>query len=393
MAIVVGALITLVLLGGLTALVLKLSQPAARRVWLIVFSVLLASSVAYMDAHAFLAKWAFKGDHPRDGLIAMVEATASRPFVYRRLAPEVVGAVTRFAMARLPERAFEYFEESSRLHRYKGDWSGQESWDRRKAVAFHAAYFLVAVSFFGAVLAGAALWQVVRQCSWFEAICTASVAMCFAPLMFVGGGYIYDAPELMLWTALLWVALRGFWFGAPALFALMLLNKESAILVLPALAALLYLQNGWVFAAKWLALLGAIGVGWSLYVRAKYAGNPGDSMELHLPGNLEFWANPKHYLLLAPLYSPALPSPRGANLVLLLLVALPLRFGWRTLRRDLRWATGLTAAILIPLLITSCFRDEVRNLSLLFPLLFVAVAQGVHELLQGARSPLTAESK
>lgn len=382
--------VTLLLLVGIVALVAKLSQTAAKRLWLVAFTVLLASAVAYMDAHAFLAKWAFKGDHPRDGLVAMVDATASRPFVYRRLAPEVIGFVTNTAMAKLPDRAFEFFEQGSRLYRYKGDWSGKESWDRRKAVAFHVAYFLVAGSFFLALLAGAALLQVVRQCSWLEAVCTAAAAMCFAPLMFVGGGYLYDAPELMLWTALLWIAFKGWWFASPVLFALMLLNKESAILVLPALIPILHRQGGWKLAAKWGALLGAIGVAWSIYVRLRYAQNPGDSMEMHLLGNLEFWGTPTNYFLLSPMYSPALPSPRGANVVLLLLVALPLRFGWFALRQDVRWATGITAGILIPLLIASCFRDEIRNLSLLFPLLFVAVTQGVHELVKSQRASAAA---
>lgn len=383
--------VTLLLLAGLVALILKLSQNAAKRLWLFAFTVLLASAVAYMDAHAFLAKWAFKGDHPRDGLVAMVEATASRPFVYRRLAPEIVGFATQAAMAKLPEGAFVFFEEGSRLHRYKGDWSGRESWDRRKAVAFHIAYFLVAGSYFVALLAGAALLQVLRQCSWLEAVCTAAVAMCFAPLMFVGGGYMYDAPELMLWTALLWIALKGWWLASPVLFALMLLNKESAILVLPALIPILHRQGGWKLAALWGGILGAIGVAWSVYIRMKYAQNPGDSMEMHLFGNLKFWGSPKSYFLVSPMYSPALPSPRGANVVLLLLVALPLRFGWSVLRQDVRWATGIMAAILIPLLIASCFRDEIRNLSLLFPLLFLAVTQGVHELLK-QQSPSAAAS-
>jgi hypothetical protein len=388
MAVAIGAVITLLLLAGLAALIVKISEKAARRLWLIAFTALLGSAVAYMDAHAFLAKWAFKGDDPRDGLVALVDATAFRPFVYRRLAPEIVDKVTDVALATLPERAFAYFEQGSRLHRYKGDWTGQESWDRRKAVAFHVAYFLVAGSFFGALLAGAALLQVVRQCSWLEAVCTASVAMCFAPLMFVGGGYIYDAPELMLWTTLLWVALRGWWFLAPALFALMLMNKESALLVLPGLAPILYRQKGWVFAAKWLVPLGIMGVAWSIYVRMKYAHNPGGSMENHLLGNLEFWGNPRNYVLLSPMYSPALPSPRGASLLLLFVVALPLRFGWRALRQDLRWATAIMAGILIPLLITSCFRDELRNLSLLFPLLLLALTQGAHELAR-PQQPMT----
>jgi hypothetical protein len=387
MAVAVGAVVTLLLLSGLAALIVKLSETAARRLWLIGFTVLLGSAVAYMDAHAFLAKWAFKGDDPRDGLLALVESTAYRPFVYRRLSPEIVDKVTDVALAKLPERAFEYFEKGSRLHRYKGDWTGYESWDRRKAVMFHVAYFLVVGSFFGALLAGAALLQVVRNCSWLEALCTASVAMCFVPLMFVGGGYLYDAPELMLWTALLWVGLRGWWFLSPVLFVLMLLNKESALLVLPGLAPILYFQKGWKYAAKWLVPLGILGVAWSLYVRMKYAHNTGGSMENHLLGNLEFWGNPRNYVLLSPMYSPALPSPRGANLLSLFIVAIPLRFGWRALRQDLRWATGIMAAILIPLLITSCFRDELRNLSLLFPLLFLALVQGAHQLARPETAP------
>jgi hypothetical protein len=385
---VVAALITLALLAGFALLIVKISRANARRLWLVMFTIVLGSGVAYMDAHSFLAKWAFKGDNPRDGLIALVEGSAARPFVYRRLAPELVGVVTRAALPRLPASALDYLESGSRLARYRGDWTGHESWDRHKAVAFHVAYLLVALSFFGTLLAGAALLQAVRRCSWLEAVVTSSIGMCFVPLMFVGGGYIYDAPELMLWTTLLWVAVRGWWGLSPLLFVLMLANKESAILVLPALAPLLFWQRGWSiergwrFVAVWLGVLGTIGIAWSLYVRMKYAQNPGGSMEFWLPGNLKFWGNPLHYFMLGPMYSPVLLSPRGANFGLLLIALLPLRFGWNAIRQDMRWAMGIAAGILVPLLITSCYHDEIRNLSLLFPLLFVGVTQGMHELLR-----------
>jgi hypothetical protein len=70
---------------------------------------------------------------------------------------------------------------------------------------------------------------------------------------------------------------------------------------------------------------------------------------------------------------------------MLLLVFLPFRFAWPMLRSDVRWATVLLTVVLVPLFIANCGQDELRNLSLLFPMWFVIGVCGVQALFLSAQ--------
>jgi hypothetical protein len=378
---VILLMVTVALIGGLASMVARMSLQASRKVWLVAFVLVVGGGVTMMVAHSFVAKWAFKGDSTRDGLESMIEGTASRPFVYRRLAPDLVGAASHVALEQLPPRAIEYLVEKSSLKRYRIEWGGIEEWTPRKAVEFHVAYALVWCALFGLLLAGAALVHVVRRCSALEAIVTSMLGVALMPLLLVGGGYLYDAPELLLWTTLLFVTLRGWFVLTPFVFVLMLANKESALIAVPALFPLFLQRTGMSRALIWTAVLGALGVLWLVYVRSKFAACAGQPMESWFRSNLEFWTNPTSYFKAGQLFSPGLLSPEGANVLVLLFVLLPVRFGWPATSTDIRRATVITAAILLPLFITSSRLDEIRNLSILFfPLLFVIVVEGVHAM-------------
>jgi hypothetical protein len=175
-------------------------------------------------------------------------------------------------------------------------------------------------------------------------------------------------------------AIRGWLTAVPVLFALMMVNKESALIAIPALFAIIASQRGPRAAALWSAGLGVLGLAWLFHVRAAYANAPGTPRESWFWVNMDFWSNPRSYFMFTQAFTPALPSPRGANLLLLVLLAIPLRFGLPLVPRATRLAAIFTALILAPLFITSCYRDEVRNLSLLFPLLYVVASEGVSAL-------------
>ncbi len=389
------ALITLGLLAGLAFAWARISADRAKKIWLLAFVLVVDGGMTTMTAHSFLARWGFRGDDARCGLEGLIDGTAARPFVYRRLAPELIGAATNVVVSHVSPAKLEAFAEASPLKRYRVDQGpprGLESWTPRKAVAFQLAYVLVWFSLFGTTLAAAALIQTVRRCSWFEALATATLATALVPLMFVGGGYVYDAPELLIWTALLTVVLRGWTWASVPLFALMLFNKESALIGLPALAVIFWQQRGLVWAAAWSGGLGLLGVAWFFYVRHLFVALPGQPMESWLSLNLHFWTDPRSYFKVGQFFAPGLPSPRGANLLVLVLVFLPFKWGWRDTPRTVRAATLATACVLVPLFIKSCYMDEIRNLSLLFPLFYVITVYGVHTLLQRPDESATAHS-
>jgi hypothetical protein len=376
----VNALAVAAIALGIFFIVDRLAVPARRRVWLVCLTLTLGGGVTMMTAHAFVARWAFNGDNPRLGLFMMMDGTAYRPFVYRRLTPEIVRAATDFALPRLPPRAIDYLLKDSPLRRYRGEYGGivDESWNPRKAVAFHIAYWIIWLAMFGTLLVGAALCATVRRCTPLEAIVTASLCMCLLPLLFFGGGYVYDAMEFFFWTSLLLLVLRDLLIPVPLLFALMLMNKESALLGLPALVVLIANRRGKRQALLWGAALGILGIGWLWFVRTRYAGQPGQPMEFWLGSNLAFWGNASSYFLVTQNFSPGLLATRGANVVLLLLLLIPLRAGWGRVPPQFRWATVLQGAILFPLFVANGYRDEIRNLALLFPFLLIIAIEGVH---------------
>jgi hypothetical protein len=372
--------ITVALLGGLAWAVARMSLPTARRLWLVAFTLVLGGGVTAMVAHSFVAKTAFKGDSTLYGLQHMIDGDAYRPFVYRRLIPDLIGEVSRVVLPRLPESAIRYVVDASPLKRYRHDYHGLESWDAKKAVEFHVAYVVVWLALFGTLLAGAALLKSVRRCSTMEALATSMLGVALIPLMFVQGGYLYDAPELLFWTSLLVAARRGWLVLTPFIFLLMVANKESALVAVPALFPIFLGRTTPTRALAWTAGLGAIGVFWLFFVRSRFAGCAGQPMESWFWTNLEFWSNPASYFKASQLYSPGLLTPQGGNILLLFFAFFPVRFGWPLVPPDIRWAAVIMTVILVPLFITSCYMDEVRNLSFLFPLLFVIDVQGVHAL-------------
>jgi hypothetical protein len=371
-----AGMLTLALLGGLGFFVARLQSSTARSVWLIAFTVVVAGGVTMMVSYAFITRWGIRTDSPRDGLWAMMDGGASRPFVFRRLAPDIVRLVTHFVENGLPKRPVDSFLGTSML---MSVYCGQVL-TRHEKIAIHVAYYVVWLAWLGTVVAGAALLRSVRACSWFEGLMTASLAVCLVPVTVTNGGYIYDSVEVFLWTALALCITRRWLLAVPPLFAAVLINKESALAAVPALFPLFahYLERK--KAAAWTVFLGAMAVAWLFFIRHKYAGNQGDAQEWSIGSNLAFWSRPSSYFKLAPMFAPGLPAPRGANIAILLLLLVPIRFGWKHVRRDVRLATMSVAVVMLPLMVVSGCMDETRVLGPLFPFVFIVCSEGLNRL-------------
>src|SRR5450631_2404997 len=373
----------LVFLGALFFAVARASARTARIVWLTVFAVVLGSAVTMMGAHAFLSKWSFRGDSTRYGLLQLIDGTAERPFVFRRLAPDIVGYAADMAQEHLSRATLDGLINTSRLVHYRG-FTGidVESWSERKAVAVHVAFILFWSCLFGTYFVGIALLLTVGKCSTLEAIVTSAIGLALVPLMFVEGGYLYDASELLLLSTVILLAFRGYYLLLPPLVLLMAINKESALLAVPPLFPIIARRSGWKIAGVVTGLLTLVGLAWFLYIRARYAASPGMDRETWIAYNFAFWTNLKNYFRFNGLYSPVLPAPRGANVIILLLLSFPLLKGWAVSRSDVRLATIISAAIAVPLFLTSCYGDEIRNLSMIFPYLFLICTSGVREMMK-----------
>jgi hypothetical protein len=380
---ILATLCSALVLAGVAMFVHKVSLKRASLLWFVLFTGIAGGGVAAMTTHAYLQRWGIRHDVRRDGLWSLMDGTANRPFVFRRLAPDFVQVATQLTEAVVPPAQVDDISRKS----YLVESYGVPSWDRRKVIAFHWATLLVWFCYFASVVAGAFLLRSVTQISRFVAVLAGVVAVGLLPLtMSVVGGYIYDAPELLLWTLLLALTIRGHYRLLLPLFVAMAFNKESALVAVPPLFVIMLKRSGLRVALVWSALFGAVALAWLLFVRARYNTVPGEAQYNLLSGNLIFWSNPTSYFKFAPLFGPGIFFPRGANVLVLLFLALPLRFGWRSLPLELRWAMAICALEIVPLFIVSGAIDEIRALALLFPFIFVTAVLGVRTML--AHSPV-----
>ena len=373
---------SVVLIFGVFWLVCRPRATSARALWLVSFSVVVAGGISMMVAHSFVARWGIRTDPPRDGLWAMMAGTADRPFVFRRLAPDIVRAATALTESGPPRRIADAYLANSKLLQV---YSSQVM-TRSQAVALHFAYLLVWISWWGATIVGAALLRSVRRCSWLEGLTSACLAICLVPLTFAAGGYLYDSVELLLATALVLCISENWLWLLPLLFGAMLVNKESALAFVPALFPLFARHLGKKAALTWCLALSAVAVLWLSFIRHKYAACHGTEQAWLIGSNLNFWSTPASYLKFAQLFSPGLLAPRGGNILILVLLLVPLRFGWRNLRQDIRHGTVLGALVMVPLFLLSGCLDETRVLCPLFPFMFVACSEGVNRLFSESAS-------
>jgi len=372
----VALVISAMLLVALCFLVSRVSPEKARKLWLVCFALVLVAGITAMVSHSFVARWGIRPGNDRDGLPAMMNGTAARPFVYRRLAPDAIRLATDFVSSKLPaSEVDDGLKTSTLLLLYK---PGELS--RYEQIAVHCALTLVWFALFATVVAGADLLRATLDSSWLEGLVSAALAITLLPVTLGNGGYVYDSVELLCFTLLILCIVRGWFVAVIPVFILLLLNKESALASVPGMFPLFAARLSRRSAVVWTALLAMLALAWVWFIRERYAANTGSPQEWALVSNLRFWSRPTSYFKFATLHSPGLLTPRGGNIAILLLLLVPLRFGWSTLKPELKQALLISLGCMLPLFLLSGCMDETRALGPIFPLVFVAAVQGVKTL-------------
>jgi hypothetical protein len=338
-------------------------------------------------AEIFLREWAFRGDHSRFSLERLVDGTAHRPYVYRRLAPIAVRVVSAAVVRVGPPQLLERMERDSPLLRFRDRW---ETWNRRKAILFHSAWLVVFASLLGSAFAA----RLLLRSAGFpgEGAFTdyaPAIGLLLLPLSFLKGGYVYDAPELFLLLLATAFLLRSAWFAYYVVFALATLNKESAVFLVAGLCAVHLGRLPWRRLATHVGLHAVIGGAILVAVRYHFRDNPGPGVEYWLPTNIRFWIDPMSYLSFVPVAAPLVRVPRGANVILLFLLGMGVFYRWTARPRWLRRLTLTMAAVNLPLFLLFALKDEFRALGGMFPSLFVTVCDGVARLYGGPAASAT----
>jgi hypothetical protein len=292
----------------------------------------------------------------RATLEGMVRGTAYRPYVYRTLTPRLVGALDSLLPAGVRTSADSLIQRKPAL-RERWRWpAAHGTWFAWNFVIQWCALVLFASSFERLANAAVALGgDVPRLAS--AAFALAEIALAGVPLHFGFQNFVYDFPELALFTLALALLAERRWIPYLAAFTLALINKETSVLLCGVFVIWAWDRMPRARLAAWVAVQGVIAAGVLLAIRTAYAHAPGEPLEFHLARNLH--------------YHPALRQLRhDAIYAAFWIVALT----GAALQRRVAIAALFVGAVLLGFMLFFGFFGEYRDFYEVYPLAALLVA-------------------
>lgn len=327
-------------------------------------------SSAVLDA--FVEQWAL-GDRWRPSRLSRtLDFETPRPIVYRVLTPWIVNGVS----ALLPEAMRTALAERARnlRRRYPGLREGND-------VEYGVAYYLTFLALLGTLLVWRANLLVLDRGSPLLAGAAPPLAMLAWPLAFMEGGFLYDAPELLLVSLALGFFLRSRWLGFYAVLPLCVLNKEADV-VLPIwfVAAYLIDRDRRSLVRHGLISL-AVAAPPFLLVRWWFRDAPALPITPRLWRlHLDFLLEPSTYWSWFEPYASHVRLPQGFNVFNLLVLAAIVVLAARARRLHLVLAIfAVTVLVFLPFFLIYGYRDEIRVFAPAFPALVLLAAHGLRE--------------
>jgi len=326
-----------------------------------------------------MARWGFREDaEGMFGFETMLAGEAARPWAYRVLVPDLVTATANVVPASAKEYLAPYLMKASgvRARYFKGT---PARWTLNFAFAYHIAIGLIFLCLFFHLL----LLRTLAPGFGVRNVALRDLGpICYAvilPLVFLQGAYLYDFPELFILAACVWAAAV---YPPLLLLALPLAvaNKESAILMPLLILARYWGDDGINIPRRKLWWLGsasivAAAVFWT--IKISVSGHRGGSVEFYLFENLKFWSDPRSYVGFSAILAAGVPVPKLHTALVCVPATVLWWAGWKSAKRDLRWTLATALAINLPLVIALADRDELRNFSLSFLVLYMLALCGV----------------
>jgi hypothetical protein len=335
------------------------------------------------------------GNRERDlSLVAMMDGTAPKPFVYRSAFPKAV----KWVVEQLPEatraRLYRHIAEHDSLHDTYFKDLPDAAWTPVTAPVYRVAYFGVLLSAFLSLLI---VYKMARSFGLsFGRALGFLVAFSFVySLTFEVAGYYYDFIELLGVLSACFFTLKRRLVLATVSIALFSLNKETFFLVPLALFFLLDRAMPLKTRLGWTGLQLALCIATRLYIMHGYDANGGAFVEQHLWSNLRFWVNPMSYLKFHRLFAGN-PTPGVQTPLVLIPLAVFFRAAWRRSPAAYRRYLLASALPLAPLFIFFGFEDEFRALALAFPALVLIALHGATsfgEIFEPTPRPATLTSR
>lgn len=336
------------------------------------------SAAAYSS---FFAKWGFCGTTESGDcmLQQMIEGTARRPWVYRRLLPELASWLDSHMPGSIHGYLLQALQNGNLGLHYASPIAATAE-APEMLLTFYCIYVLSLLAFFGAALL---LWRIGTHLTS-DKVASALAALIFVlafPIFLTVGGNFYDFTELFFFALASWIALTQMPYWLILLAPVATYNKESFFFFLVTLYPVLVARFGWRRSAGWLSVaVLASGVAY-WWVKSRYIGNPGGMVEFHLSDHIEYFRRFRHYGQFEFQYG--MLAPRGFNIINILLVVLLVRSGFKRLPTAMRRQIQLALVINVPLFLLFCYPGELRNLSMLYLGLVAMLACALSHWLSG----------
>lgn len=367
---------------------LKLAAPGVTYLTMLLLLYAIAASQAVWS---FSYKWTTIVEHPEYSLEKIMSGEWPKPYAFRLLMRNAVN----FATDRVPETiAVPWIERSRQALEATQGASYASMLDDRLVLAYAIILTSGFIFLFLSLILLRRISRIVYSITPVTRVLLDFSPIAFALLLTISyrahNGYIYDYFELFIFLSYIFLVLTRRTSLSLLVLALAIVNKETSVLFPLFGAAIRWGETNKLSRDAVVATLSELLVVVIGYVAIKIVliDHPGVTTEWHFFKNLDFWLSWRPWFAVTAPHFALVPLPKPSN-VLVLGALLLMTFGyWRSKPEQVRWPLIVTAMTNIPLFIFFCYKDEYRNLSLIFPFVYLAAVHTMCRYFDEEAKPL-----
>jgi hypothetical protein len=356
----------------------RLARLSSRRSFRVTFRIGAVGLIYWVAASAvldsFMDHWALGDKWRKSRFNRTIHYTAPPPFVYRVLTPWLVNEISQ----RAPEPARAWLASRTPDLRQRYQLRGEND------VEYAVAYYLIFVAYLGTLLVWRANLVLMGRGSPLLWDLAPPIALLLLPMTFMQGGFIYDAPELILTSLALCFFMRRNWLLFYPTFFLVVLNKDANILLPVWFLAPFLIDRNWKSLLRHAALSVAVGAPPFLATHWWFRDRHDNPLVPLWETNLRYLTTAKSYWSGFDVYAPHIPAPEGFHPLNFFLLVGVLVFAWRRpYLRQIRLVFLLTVLVYLPFFLLFGYMDEIRVFGPSFAALMLL---GTHALREAAAS-------
>ncbi len=336
------------------------------------FLILSISAASYCG---FFSIWAFRDGAASMGFTAMIEETATRPFVHRQLLPQTV----KYIASAIPEQSKAKLENRLIKGAYIENRYAQAHIPQQYVIEYYLMYIFCFLALFASIWVLRSLLCTIVQDKTVGTLGAMLFALIF-PFFEVLGGYYYDIFEILFMFTAAHLAYHKKWWGLLLLTPIAEANKESFLFFLITLFPLARMHFPVKKAAAiTLSTIFLAGITY-LYIRHLYAGNPGDMADWRIRDHMQTIFDLGSYFYTTSIYG--LPLGEGMFLPHMICVIWIVKKAWHHLTDAWKKHAKIAFAINGILYFMFVLPNEIRDLSLLYVSFMILTAFFIRDIMQ-----------